>query len=202
MVRTVALEPELTPESRPMPEPTQKVATMLKESSLGSDSAKAKLDSALYVELRRLAEATMRSERREHTLQPTALVHEAFMRLLKDQDVNADHRSHFLAASAVVMRRILVDHARGRLAQKRGGGQRRVTLSFDPAQPGLDVLDVHESLNALAKQNQRAADVVEKKFFGGMNYAEIGQQLGVSSRTVQDDWKFAKAWLYRFMDQS
>ena len=185
-----------------MPEQSPDVATLLKESSLGSDHAQCELDSALYSELRRLAEAAMRNERHEHTLQPTALVHEAFMRLLKDEEVNVDHRSHFLAASAVVMRRILVDHARGRLAQKRGGGQRRVSLSFDPAQPGLDILDVHESLEALATQNQRAADVVEKKFFGGMNYEEIGQQLGVSSRTIQDDWKFAKAWLYRAMDQS
>ena len=181
---------------------SQHVATMVKESSLGMDDAKADLDAALYVELRRLAEAAMRNERREHTLQPTALVHEAFMRLLRDEEVNADHRSHFLAASAVVMRRILVDHARGRLAQKRGGDYQRVTLSFDPAQPGLDILSVHEALQALALQNPRAAEVVEKKFFGGMNYTEIGQQLGVSSRTVQDDWKFAKAWLYRSMDQA
>ncbi len=185
-----------------MSEPAQNVATLLKESSLGSGPAKKALDSELYVELRRLAEGAMRSERREHTLQPTALVHEAFMRLLKDQAVDTDHRSHFLAASAVVMRRILVDHARGRLAQKRGGGERRVPLAIDPVQPGLDILDVHESLQELALQNPRAADVVEKKFFGGMNYAEIGEQLGVSSRTVQEDWKFAKAWLYRAMDQS
>ena len=109
----------------------------------------------------------MRNERREHTLQPTALVHEAFMRLLKDKEVSANHRSHFLAASAVMMRRILVDHALDRLVQKRGGRQKRVSLSFDPAQPGLDVLDVHESLIALAAQNQRAADVVEKSFSAG-----------------------------------
>lgn len=185
-----------------MSKPAQDVATILKESSLGSEDAAAQLDSALYGELRRLAEAAMRSERREHTLQPTALVHEAFLRLMKDREVNVDHRSHFLAASAVVMRRILVDHARGRIAQKRGGGQHRVTLSFEPAQPGVDVLSVHESLQELANINKRAADVVEKKFFGGMNYTEIGRHLGVSSRTVQDDWKFAKAWLYRSMDQT
>ena len=185
-----------------MPEPTQDVATLLKESSLGSDDATAQLDSALYTELRRLADAAMRNERREHTLQPTALVHEAFMRLMKDQEVNVDHRSHFLAASAVVMRRILVDHARGRLAQKRGGEHRRVTMSFDPIQPGIDVLAIHESLGELATFNKRAAEVVEKKFFGGMNYTEIGRHMGISSRTVQDDWKFAKAWLYRSMDQS
>ena len=185
-----------------MSEQSQNVATLLKESSLGSESAKSELDGALYAELRRLALAAMRNERREHTLQPTALVHEAFMRLVKDKEVVVDHRSHFLAASAVVMRRILVDHARGRLAQKRGAGQRRVSLSVDPAQPELDILDIHESLDALALQHPRAADVVEKKFFGGMNYAEIGEQLGVSSRTIQDDWKFAKAWLYRSMDQS
>ncbi len=180
----------------------QDVATLVTESSQGNDAATAQLDSALYGELRRLAEAAMRNERREHTLQPTALVHEAFIRLMKDQEVNVDHRSHFLAASAVVMRRILVDQARGRLAQKRGGGQRRVRLSLDPAQPGVDVQSVHESLQELAKINKRAADVVEKKFFGGMNYTEIGRHLGISSRTVQDDWKFAKAWLYRSMDQT
>ena len=180
----------------------QNVATLIKESSLGSEAATAQLDSELYNQLRRLAEAAMRHERREHTLQPTALVHEAFVRLMKEQEVNADHRSHFLAASAIVMRRILVDYARVRLAQKRGGDRQRVTLSFDPAQPGVDVLSVHESLQALAEVNQRAAEVVEKKFFGGMNYAEIGRHLGVSSRTVQDDWKFAKAWLYRCLDQA
>jgi RNA polymerase sigma factor (TIGR02999 family) len=124
------------------------------------------------------------------------------MRLMKDHEVSVDHRSHFLAASAVVMRRILVDHARGRLAQKRGGEYRRVTLSFDPTQPGIDVIKIHESLDELAGFNKRAAEVVEKKFFGGMNYTEIGRHLGISSRTVQDDWKFAKAWLYRSMDQS
>lgn len=140
----------------------------------------------------------MRNERREHTLQPTALVHKALMRLLQDTEVNANPRSQSLASSAVVMRRIFVDHARGRLAQKRRGGQKRLSLSLDPAQPGLDLLDVHEFPLALAAQNQRAAEVVEKKFFGGMNYAEVG----VSSRTIQDDWKFAKAWLYRSMDQS
>lgn len=175
---------------------------MLKDSAIGNEAARVQLDSTLYTELRRIAAGIMRKERNEHTLQPTALVHEAYMRLLKDQDVGAEHRSHFLAASAVVMRRILVDHARGRQAIKRGGDQKRVALSFDPAQPGLDILDVHDALNALAQQNERAAAVVEKKFFGGMKYEEIGKQLGISSRTVQDDWNFAKAWLYRAMDES
>ena len=178
------------------------VATLLKESSLGSEDSATQLDAALYGELRRLAEAAMRKERREHTLQPTALVHEAFIRLIKDQQVDVTERSHFLAASAVVMRRILVDHARAHRAQKRGGGQRPVRLAFDPAQREIDVLSLNESLEKLADVNKRAAAVVEKKFFGGMNYSEIGQQLGVSSRTVQDDWQYAKAWLYRSMDQA
>jgi len=180
----------------------QNVATILKDSSLGNEAAHVELDSALYLELRRIAVGFMRNERDEHTLQPTALVHEAYMRLLKDQDIGAEHRSHFLAASAVVMRRILVDHARKRQAIKRGGDQKRVVLSFDPAQPGLDILNLHDALDTLAQKNKRAAAVVEKRFFGGMNNEEIGKQLGISSRTVQNDWIIAKTWLYRAMDES
>ena len=184
-----------------MSDKVHNVVALMKESSLGSEDAAGDLDLGLYGELRRLAVAAMRRERHEHTLQPTALAHEAFMRLMKDQQVDIAERSQFLAASAVVMRRVLVDHARARRAHKRGGGQRPVRLAFDPAQREIDVLSLDESFEKLASVNKRAAAVVELKFFGGMNYSEIGQQLGVSSRTVQDDWQYAKAWLYRSMDQ-
>ncbi len=181
---------------------TNEFGTLLADSIHGDRDARAQLDVRLYAELRRVAAAAMRGERAEHTLQPTALANEAYMRLMKDREVTTNERSHFLAASAVVMRRILVDHARAKKAQKRGGERHREILPMEVEDQTLDVEKLHDALEQLAAQHKRAAAVVEQKFFGGMTHEEIGTQLGVSSRTVQEDWKFARAWLNRAMHQA
>jgi len=151
-------------------------------------------------ELRRIARRCMRGERADHSLQATALVNEAYMRLVDAQRVQWQDRSHFLAMSARLMRRILVDHARARLYQKRGGGAKRVTLieglgGSDERPHDLVALD--EALEALARVNERKAQVVELRFFGGLTVDETGHVLGVSTDTVLRDWQLAKAWLLR-----
>ena len=155
-------------------------------------------------ELRRLAGAAMRAERAEHTLQPTALVNEAYMVLQRQNNIDLGERSVFMAAAATTIRRILVDHARRRRAEKRGGPDAKrkqllVSMMGDNKQD-LDVLDLHDAMNALAEQSERAAKVVELRFFGGLTGEEIAEHLDVSLRTVNNDWKFSKAWLYKHLD--
>ena len=152
------------------------------------------------VELRRIAQRCMRGERAGHSLQATALVNEAYMRLIDARRVQWQDRSHFLAMSARLMRRILVDHARAHLYQKRGGGAQRVTLvdnlgGSDERPRDLAALD--DALEALARIDERKAQVVELRFFGGLTVEEAAHVLGVSTDTVLRDWKLAKAWLLR-----
>jgi RNA polymerase sigma factor (TIGR02999 family) len=154
----------------------------------------------LYPELRRLAARLMRRERPGHTLQPTALVHEAFLELVDDSAVDWQGRSHFLGVAARVMRRVLVDHARRRRANKRGGGLAQVTL--DEALAGgpdraLDVLELDEILERFASLDARGARVVEMRVFGGLTADEAAAALGVSKRTVDADWSVARMWLAR-----
>lgn len=152
----------------------------------------------VYDELRRLAGAYLRRERADHTLQPTALAHEAWMRLVDATKVVWRDRAQFLAIAARTMRQILVDHARAHRAQKRGGDAVRVTLSDAPAgfgRPDLDLLAVDEALHALAELDERKARVVELRFFGGLTETEAAHALGVSQTTVENDWRFARAWL-------
>jgi RNA polymerase sigma factor (TIGR02999 family) len=155
---------------------------------------------AVYPELRRFAANIMRGERVNHTLQPTALVHEAYMKLVDDARVPWENRVHFLAIAGRAMRQILVDHARKVSAAKRGGDRQRVTLESmleDSGAEPLEVLAVHDALERFAAMDERAARVVELKMFAGLTMPEIAQALGVSERTVHGDWSMAKMWLSR-----
>ena len=154
----------------------------------------------VYAELRRLAASYLRRERPGHTLQPTALVHEAYVRLLDQRQVDWANRAQFVGLAAVMMRRILVNHARDRVAEKRGGGAEHVPLTLSGDDIGadeVDVLDLHEALTRLSDLDPRKGQIVELKFFGGLTTDEIADTLRVSTATVERDWKFARAWLYR-----
>lgn len=155
----------------------------------------------IYDELRALAGALFRDERRAHTLQPTALVHEAWMRLARSESISLGDRTGFMVIASITMRRILVEHARRRAADKRGGGWTRVTLEnaegdAAPRGPGeADILAVQEALEELESLHPRQARIVEMRWFGGMTIPEIAQVLGLVPRTVEKDWTMAKAWL-------
>jgi len=154
----------------------------------------------VYEELRRLAGAYMRKERVEHTLQATALANEAYLRLVDQTRVQWRGRAQFLAIAARAMRQILVDHARRRGTEKRGGARVRVTLSDTAAafgQPVLDLLALDEALTDLGRLDERKAKVVELRFFAGLTAREAAETLAVSETTVDDDWALARAWLRR-----
>lgn len=156
--------------------------------------------SIVYGELRRLAASYLRRERPGHTLQPTALVHEAYVRLMNQRQIDWSNRAQFVGLAAVMMRRILVNHARDRIADKRGGGAEHVPLTLAGegiGAPEVNLLDLHEALNDLSETDPRKAKIVELKFFGGLTTDEIAETLGVSTATVERDWKFARAWLYK-----
>jgi RNA polymerase sigma-70 factor, ECF subfamily len=167
-----------------------------------SDAAAAAPDHLLpliYGELRRLAASYLRRERPGHTLQPTALVHEAYVRLLNQRHVDWSNRAQFMGLAAVMMRRILVNHARDRVAEKRGGGAEHVPLTLAGQGIGaaeVNLLDLHEALERLGQSDRRKAQIVELKFFGGLTTDEIAEALRISSATVERDWKFARAWLH------
>lgn len=155
---------------------------------------------SIYDQLHILAEKALRAERPGHSLQPTLLVNDAYMRLRDQQNLEPDDRSMMLAAGATIIRRLLVDYARGRKRLKRGGQDGRgipLHISVADDAKGLDLLELNDALDALASQMPRAARIVELKFFGGLTGEEIAEQLDISLRTVNNDWKFAKAWLYR-----
>lgn len=152
----------------------------------------------LYDELRSLAATFLRRERVDHTLQPTALAHEAWLRLVDADQVQWRGRSHFLGLAARVMRRVLIDHARRNQAAKRGGGRRRITLSEATPIVGkgeVDLLALDEALTELARLDERKARVVEARFFSGMTMRQVAEVLGVSQTTAEEDWYFARAWL-------
>jgi RNA polymerase sigma factor (TIGR02999 family) len=154
----------------------------------------------VYAELRRLAASYLRRERPGHTLQPTALVHEAYVRLLDQRQIDWSNRAQFMGLAAVMMRRILVNHARDRAAEKRGGGAEHVPLTLAGEGIGaieVNVLELHEALTRLSESDPRKSQIVELKFFGGLTTDEIADTLSVSTATVERDWKFARAWLYR-----
>lgn len=154
---------------------------------------------SMYDELHRLATGALARETPGHSLQPTLLVNDAYLRLLEQKNVDLANRSQVMAAGATIIRRLLVDHARKRKAQKRGGAAGRgnpLHMSIADDANHLDVLELNDALDTLAEQSARAAQVVELKFFGGLSGEEIAQELEVSLRTVNNDWRFAKAWLY------
>ena len=166
----------------------------------GDKTALERLMPFVYDELRRLAHHYMGRERPGHTLQTTALVNEAYLRLVNWREVQWQNRAHFFAVSAQMMRRILVDFARDRQYLKRGGGALRVSLSevaSSAEQQGADLVALDEALTALAEVDQRKAQVVEMRFFGGLSVEEVAEVLKVSKETVIRDWKLAKVWLLR-----
>ena len=166
----------------------------------GESEAAARLMPLVYEELRRLARDYLRRERGDHTLQPTALVHEAYLRLVDDNSVSWQSRAHFYGIAAKLMRRILVDHARARNAEKRGGLVPKVPLDeardLPPAATN-DLVALDGALEDLARTYPRKSEVVELKFFGGLEAEEIAEVLQVSPKTVLRDWQFAKLWLCR-----
>ena len=171
--------------------------------SLPLDAAASSADQMLpivYAELRRLAASYLRRERQDHTLQPTALVHEAFMRLVAQRQVDWSNRAQFMGLAAVMMRRILVNHARDRVAGKRGGSAEHVPLTLAAEEIGaaeVNLLDLHEALDRLSDADRRKAQIVELKFFAGLTTEEIAETLSISPATVERDWKFARAWLHQ-----
>lgn len=180
--------------------PKSDVTRLLMEWSNGSEEALRQLMPLVHGELHRLARRHMRRERPHHTLQPTALVNEAYLRLVDQKEARWESRSHFYSVAANVMRRILVDHARKRLAEKRGGGAEDV--SFDeavgaPGAPRLSPLEVDDALRKLEVLDSRQSRIVELKFFVGLGIEEIANLMNVSPATVVRDWRTAKAWLGR-----
>jgi RNA polymerase sigma factor (TIGR02999 family) len=174
------------------------VTQLLREWSRGNDSVVAELTPLVYRELRRLADGYMRRERPDHTLQPTALIHEAYLRLVDQKRPEWQSRSQFFRFAAHLMRQILVDHARACQAQKRGGDRQRVPLEeadMPGDEPPVSVMAVHEALIRLASFDERKAQIIELKFFGGMTEDEIADAMGISVRTLGRDLRLAKAWL-------
>lgn len=175
------------------------VAVLLRAWSGGDAKALDQLTPIVYDELRRLARYYLRGERRDHSLQTTALVHEAYLRLVDHTRMEWQDRAHFFAVSAQVMRRILVDHARRRNL-KRGHGLRRVSLEEATLVGGdrpTDLAALDDALTSLGERDPRKAQVVEMRFFGGLSVEESAEVLGVSAVTVMREWRTAKAWLYR-----
>lgn len=177
--------------------PQGDVTRLLVELSAGNEKAGEELLSAVYAELHALAHQHMRSERSGHTLQTTALIHEAWLRLV-GQDKSWNNRTHFLRVAAQAMRRVLVEYARRKRCDKREGGRLRLSLeeatpTVDAASP--DLLDLDEALEAMSRVDERAGQVFELRFFGGLTAEETARVVGVTSRTVLRDWKIARTWL-------
>ncbi len=180
------------------PEPSN-VTALLNRMQNGDREAGDEVAALVYGELHRLAAIEMRHEREGHTLQTTALVHEAYLKLAGSESLEIQNRGHFFAVASLQMRRILVDHARSSRAQRRGGGDFKVTLDglqIAASEPGIDVLSLDESLKELERLDPRAAKVVELRYFGGYTDKEVVTTLDVSLATVRRDWEFARSWLF------
>jgi RNA polymerase sigma factor (TIGR02999 family) len=177
----------------------QSITSLLLEMKQGNREVESRLASLVYSELRRAASRYMRGERIGHTLQPTALVNEAWLRLMEHPGRDFEGRAHFFAVASRVMRQILVDHARRRIADKRGGGQQQIFLSeiFLATQRNpVDILALDQALERFRAIDERAARVLELNSFGGLSFDEIALVIGVSTRTVRRDWSMARAWLH------
>jgi len=182
-----------------MPSP-EEVTQLLMAWSSGDESALDKLTPLVYDELRRLARHYMSRENPGHTLQTTALVNEAYLRLAAQKNVRWQCRAHFFAVSAQVMRHILIDHARGRAYAKRGGGARPLPLdetALMSTERAADLLALDEALEQLAALDPRKSKIVELRYFGGLSAEEMSEVLGISPVTVRREWRSARAWLYR-----
>jgi RNA polymerase sigma factor (TIGR02999 family) len=176
------------------------ITRLLADARGGDAEALRRVTDRLYVELGQLARREMRGERPDHTLEPTALVHELYLRLLAEDAPTFENRAHFFASAAVAIRRLLIEHARARARHKRGGGRERVTLDglATPAAAAADdeqLLAVHEALERLAQFDPQKARLVELRFFAGCSVEEVAQVLGVSESTVAREWRLARAWL-------
>jgi len=181
----------------------KEVTQLLIDWSNGDQAALDQLIPLVYDELRRLARSYMRRERPGHTLQTSALMHEAYLRLVDQRNVQWQNRAHFFGVAAQLMRRILVDHARSRSRAKRGGKAQIVSLA-EPSTISAElseVIAVDQALNGLAELDARKSRIVEMKFFGGLTNEEIAEVLSVTTRTVEREWRKAKAWLYRAISE-
>lgn len=180
--------------------PPHEVTQLLAAVNDGDSHAAAQLLPLVYDELRKLAKSRMANEPSGMTLQPTALVHEAYLRLLGDTNIGWDNRGHFFAAAALAMRRILVDRARGRNRIKRGGGRAKVELNeamLSAESQSDDLLTLDEALTKLERFDKRKAEVVMLRYFAGLSIEDTAAALGVSPATVKNEWTFARAWLHR-----
>jgi RNA polymerase sigma-70 factor (ECF subfamily) len=186
------------------PSPSE-VTQLLKDWSGGDPEALDRLIPIVYAELRAIAARYLRRERRDHTLQPTALVNEAYLRLIDQKQVQWQNRAHFIGVAAQMMRRILVDHAKSHNRAKRGGGAQRVSLDEAMAvsdERATDLLELDSALTALATFDDRKSRVVEMRYFGGLTVEETAEVLKVSEMTVAREWKLAKAWLYTHIEDN
>ncbi len=174
------------------------VTLLLEDLASGRESATDELFPLVYDQLRALAGAFFRDERMDHTMQPTALVHEAYVRLVQPGADKTRTRVHFQALAARVMRHVLVDHARQKASEKRGGDRTRVALSEEiaaKADGGLDFEELNQALTRLSAESERAGKVVELRFFGNLTHEEIATVMGISLSSVEREWRFARAWL-------
>jgi RNA polymerase sigma-70 factor (ECF subfamily) len=180
------------------------VTVLLAQLVGGDEQAASRLVPLVYSELRQMAARYMRRERADHTLQTTALVHEAYLKLVEQRSASWQNRAHFFAVAAKVMRHILVDHARANMREKRGGGQPVLQLDeglvFSP-ESSSELLEVDEALHRLAEMDPRQGKIVELRFFGGLTVDETAAVLGISAKTVKRDWSVAKAWLHGELKQ-
>src|SRR5262245_37695041 len=197
------LDPYLTAQrSDSMSASSQNITKLLLDWRNGDGGALDRLMPLVYEELRRMANHYMRNERKGHTLQTSALVNEAYLRLVDHENIQWQNRAHFFGVAAQAMRRILVDHARTRNYQKRGGGAQQVSLDEAATLAGdraAELIALDEALQELAKMDERKSRVVELRYFGGLSLEETAEALGVSIPTVTRDWNTAKAWLMRAM---
>jgi RNA polymerase sigma factor (TIGR02999 family) len=180
-----------------------RITQFLIDFSKGNRKALDEMLPLVYNELKRVAKHYLSQERSGHTLQTTALVHEAYIRMVDQQNVDWKNRAHFFSLASEMMRRILVNYARDRAAVKRGRNAQRVSLSdLDEVseQPNIDLIALDQALTELAREDERKARIVELKFFGGMTNKEISEVLKVSDATVEREWMFARAWLYRAVE--
>lgn len=176
------------------------ITQLLTKVKNGDRLAQAALVAIAYNDLRRLGAHFIRRERPGHTLQATALVHETFLRLVQQREMNWHNRAHFFSAAAQTMRRVLVDHARAKYAKKRGGSEDKIAIDDSIMLGGTnfqEFLDLDEALERLSELDPRQGRIVELRFFGGLNEEETAEVLGISARTVKRDWNVARAWLYR-----
>jgi len=185
-------------------QPPESITQLLGDWSKGDQAALEKLMPLVYGELRKLAGNYLRRERQGHTLQPTALVNEAYLKLIDQRNAKWQNRAQFFGVAAQLMRRILVDHARAHQAAKRGGSdQERLSITSAERivqQPAVDLLALHEALQELATLDPQQERIVELRFFGGLSIEETGEVLGIGQATVERDWKMARAWLRRKLE--